>query len=141
MKITYPAIIEWNNEDKSYIVEFPDLQGCLTYGETLDEAKEMAKEALTAYLESVDLRKIKIKSPSKLQGNNIFYIEPDKKVGFAVWLRCEREEQGLTQVEFAKRLGVRFQTYQQIESPIKTNPTLSTIIKLEKVLNKNIVLV
>ncbi len=138
MKIAYPATIEGNEEDSAYIVDFPDLEGCFTFGETLEEAKNMASEALTAYLESVDSRKVKINTPSKLTGNNIFYIEPDKKVGFAVWLKSEREHQGLTQVEFAKKLGVRFQTYQRIENPIKTNPTLTTIIKLEKALNKNI---
>lgn len=33
-------------EDGAYLVEFPDLQGTFTYGETLEEAKAMAKEAM-----------------------------------------------------------------------------------------------
>lgn len=33
-------------EDGAYLVEFPDLPGTLTYGETLEEAKAMAKEAM-----------------------------------------------------------------------------------------------
>lgn len=37
-------------EDDVYLVEFPDLFGTLTYGETLEEAKTMAKEAMDATL-------------------------------------------------------------------------------------------
>ena len=33
-------------EDDAYLVEFPDLLGTLTYGETLEEAKAMAKDAM-----------------------------------------------------------------------------------------------
>ncbi len=38
-----PRIYE---EDGAYLVEFPDLLGTLTYGETLEEAKAMAKDAM-----------------------------------------------------------------------------------------------
>ena len=31
----------------------PDLSGCVTFGETLEEAKEMAKEAIELYVESL----------------------------------------------------------------------------------------
>ena len=48
-KISYPAVF---NEDKdSYFVEFPDLEGCLTSGTTIEEAFENAKEALGLYLD------------------------------------------------------------------------------------------
>ena len=32
----------------------PSLPGCITFGETIDEAKEMAKDAIEAYLKSVE---------------------------------------------------------------------------------------
>ena len=34
-----------------YWVEFPDLPGCLTQGDTLEEAYQYAKEALNLYLD------------------------------------------------------------------------------------------
>ncbi|MDQ0192060.1 type II toxin-antitoxin system HicB family antitoxin [Paenibacillus wynnii] len=34
-------------------VTFPDLPGCITCGYSLDEAKQMAKEALMLYLEDM----------------------------------------------------------------------------------------
>lgn len=36
-----------------YTVIVPSLPGCITYGSTLTEAKEMAKEAIELYLESL----------------------------------------------------------------------------------------
>lgn len=48
MKIFYPAII--HEEDGSFWAEFPDLNGCHTYGETLSETMECAEEALEGYV-------------------------------------------------------------------------------------------
>jgi antitoxin HicB len=36
-----------------FTVIVPSLPGCITYGSTLTEAKEMAKEAIELYLESL----------------------------------------------------------------------------------------
>ncbi len=36
-----------------FTVVVPSLPGCITYGSTLTEAKEMAKEAIELYLESL----------------------------------------------------------------------------------------
>lgn len=44
----YPAII--HKEENNYWVEFPDLAGCQTYGETLEETMTAAEEALGLYL-------------------------------------------------------------------------------------------
>ena len=136
--IAYPAKIEFDEEDKVYNVRFSDLSGCFTYGESIEEAKENAREALTGYLESIDLRKLKIPKPSGLKGEDIYYIEPEPKVAFAIWLKQTREDKGYTQEEIAKILGISYQTYQRFENPTKANPTLKTITKLEKVLNEKV---
>jgi antitoxin HicB len=36
-----------------YTVTVPSLPGCVTFGETLDEAKKMAEEAIMLYVESL----------------------------------------------------------------------------------------
>lgn len=136
--ITYPAKIAFDEEDKAYNVSFPDLSGCFTYGESVEEAKENAKEALTVYLESIDLRKLKVPKASELKGEDIYYIEPEPNVAFAIWLKQKREDKGYTQEEIAKILGIAYQTYQRFENPTKANPTLKTITKLEKVLNEKV---
>ncbi len=47
MKLAYPAI--FHKEDNSYWVEFPDMIGCNTFGDTLNETLFNAKEALEVH--------------------------------------------------------------------------------------------
>lgn len=62
---SYPAI--FHKENDSYWVEFPDLEGCFSSGETIEEAYENAKEALGMYLnKDGDLYERKIKKPSSI---------------------------------------------------------------------------
>ena len=42
----YPAIF---HEEDGYWVEFPNLEGCQTYGSTLEETMQLAQEALGLY--------------------------------------------------------------------------------------------
>lgn len=48
MKLIYPACF-YPSED-GYTVVFPDLQGCVTEGDTLSEAMEMAIDAASGWL-------------------------------------------------------------------------------------------
>lgn len=50
--LSYPAIFTY--EDNQYWVEFVDLEGCFSDGETLPEAMENAKEAMGLYLEDFE---------------------------------------------------------------------------------------
>ena len=34
----YQLEITWSEEDKAYVVNIPELQGCMTHGETVDDA-------------------------------------------------------------------------------------------------------
>ncbi len=61
-KVFYPAI--FHNEDGAYWAEFPDLPGCFTDGDTLEETIAMAKEALEGYLFTAKEHKREIKNPS-----------------------------------------------------------------------------
>lgn len=49
--IYYPAI--FHPEDIGYSVSIPDIDGCITQGDTLDEAVEMAQAAIGLMLEDV----------------------------------------------------------------------------------------
>lgn len=48
MLFVYPAV--FHKEEDAYWVEFPDLEGCHTYGGSIPETMEAAQEALSAYL-------------------------------------------------------------------------------------------
>ena len=130
---------EKNDDETLFIVEFPDLPGCQTYGETELEALNNAQEALTGYLMSIDSRKIKIPDPSELKGKNIQYIIPEKNVSFAIWLKKTREKAGLSQKDVAEKLNIAYQTYQKFEDPEKTNPTLKTMMRLEEVFEEELI--
>ena len=48
-KIYYPAV--FHPEDRGYSVSVPDLDGCFTQGDTLEEAVEMTMDAIGLMLE------------------------------------------------------------------------------------------
>ena len=66
MKAVYPAVIipEYRGE---YSVIFPDLDGCVTCGDDLTHALEMAQEALGLYLVALEEHKIDIPVPSEIK--------------------------------------------------------------------------
>ncbi|MBI4382437.1 MAG: type II toxin-antitoxin system HicB family antitoxin [Nitrospinae bacterium] len=138
MILSYPAKIKYVAEDKAYLVEFPDLPGCLTEGKTLDDARHNAKEALTGYLASVFERNFKIPAPSDIKGKGVYRVEPEPEVSVPVVLRKLRETRNLTQGDIAKVLGISYQAYQRLEKPGKSNPTLKTLERLAKVFDKDL---
>lgn len=64
MLFIYPAI--FHKENNSYWVEFPDLEGCQTYGDTLNETMEYAQEALSAYLLTLLEQNLPLSQPSDI---------------------------------------------------------------------------
>jgi len=136
--IAYPAKFI-KSTDGGYVVEFVDIPSCITEGDTLEEAKTMAKEALSAMLFSLDSRKMSIPEPSIIKRKGIHYIEPELKIAFAITLKKERERLGLSQKDVAERMNVNWTYYQRIENPRRTNPTLGTIEKLQKVFNRQFI--
>jgi antitoxin HicB len=52
MKRPYRKVIS-GDADEGFLIEVPDLPGCMTAGETMEEAVGMLPEAMTAWLESV----------------------------------------------------------------------------------------
>jgi len=69
MLFIYPAI--FHKEDNSYWVEFPDLEGCQTFGETLKETVELAQEAMAAYIETLLEQGKELPSPSEIKDISI----------------------------------------------------------------------
>lgn len=46
----YTVIISWSRVDEAFIVEVPELPGCMTHGETYQEAIAMAEDAMRGWL-------------------------------------------------------------------------------------------
>ena len=62
-KIFYPAVFH-PEDDGGYSVDFPDLLGCVTEGDTLEEAMAMAEDALGIYLYTLKEDKEEASAPS-----------------------------------------------------------------------------
>jgi antitoxin HicB len=52
----YRIDITWSPEDECYVVNIPELEGCMTHGETLEKAVANAREAIGGYIESLKAR-------------------------------------------------------------------------------------
>ena len=50
---TFTIILEPDEEDGGYTVTVPALPGCITQGDTLEDAIAMAKDAIQVYVESL----------------------------------------------------------------------------------------
>lgn len=61
----YPAI--FHKEGNGFWVEFPDLEGCQSYGDTLKETMNNAQEALGLYIASKLDDNEKINNPSDIK--------------------------------------------------------------------------
>lgn len=62
----YIALIH-KDRDSDYGVSFPDLPGCITAGATLEEARDMAREALALHLEGLTVDGEVIPEPSVME--------------------------------------------------------------------------
>jgi len=105
------------------------MKNVLTYGNSYEEALKMAKEALDGCLSSSIDNNFVIPDASYNGGET---VEVEPRIAFALELRRERGT--MTQTEVAQKAGMSYQQYQRLENPRKTNPTLSTLSKLQKIL-------
>ena len=80
MLFVYPAI--FHKEDDAYWVEFPDLEGCHTFGSSINETMEAAQEALSAYLLTLLEQEKAIAPPSDISVVQV-------KDGFSSLVSCD----------------------------------------------------
>jgi predicted RNase H-like HicB family nuclease len=52
MKIKYELIIYWSDVDQSFIVEVPELPGCMADGETYQEAVQNVEVVIQEWIET-----------------------------------------------------------------------------------------
>lgn len=65
----YPAVFSY--EDDGISIEFPDLPGCLTCGDTTEEALKNAKEAMELYMYGLEEDGEDIPSPTEIKNIKI----------------------------------------------------------------------
>jgi antitoxin HicB len=50
---TYTVVLSWDADIGGYNVEVPALPGCVTQGDTIDEALENAREAIAGFIKAL----------------------------------------------------------------------------------------
>jgi predicted RNase H-like HicB family nuclease len=110
----YIALIH-KDDDSDYGVSFPDFPGCVTAGSTLDEAREMAAEALAFHIEGMKEDNEPIPEPSDLASvmrerdnkNAVaFLVEVDTRPSKTVRVNITLPEDVLKEIDaFAEREG------------------------------------
>lgn len=80
-KIYYPVL--FHPEGSGYSVSVPDLDGCFSQGETVEEAVEMVQDAIGLYLEDVET----VPTPSRPEslrttGNDFLMVVPYDEVDY-----------------------------------------------------------
>ena len=53
MEKRFKVILEWNDDESGYTVTVPALPGCVSEGDTLQEALDNVREAITGFIEAV----------------------------------------------------------------------------------------
>jgi predicted RNase H-like HicB family nuclease len=49
-KVHYSMIIQWSDEDQAYLVTVPELPGCMTHGDTYEEAVQQGQDAIESWI-------------------------------------------------------------------------------------------
>lgn len=83
MIMIYPAV--FHNENDSFWVEFPDLEGCQSCGKNLPETIELAQEALGLYIASRLDNKESIPQASDITGLQV-------SNGFLSYVSCDADK-------------------------------------------------
>jgi antitoxin HicB len=140
MKITIPCKITYSAEDKCWYVEAPGFyDGIMTDGDTLEEAKEMASEAISGLIGSYIDNNIPFNIPSMPDLLDYYAIPLEPGLSFALWLRNKRKTHNMSLADVAEKMGVKYQVYQKLENPKTANPTLKTLRKIERIFGDELI--
>jgi predicted RNase H-like HicB family nuclease len=47
----YSMLIRWSEEDQAYLVTVPELSGCITHGNTYEEAVKQGQDAIETWID------------------------------------------------------------------------------------------
>jgi antitoxin HicB len=124
---------EIEKENGLFISRFPDMSNVKTCGDTQEEALCMAADALNAVLESEIAHGFPVRPPAYTKG---YPIAVANHIVVSIRLRELRGNE--SQASIAKKLGLTYQSYQRLENPQKSNPTVKTLEKIAHVFGKNL---
>ena len=48
----YSMLIQWDKDDRIYVVTVPELPGCMTHGKSYEEAVRQGQDAIASWIEA-----------------------------------------------------------------------------------------
>ncbi|WP_028865096.1 type II toxin-antitoxin system HicB family antitoxin [Psychromonas aquimarina] len=115
----YPIAIETGDADHAYGVAFPDLPGCFSAGDSLEEAITNAKEAVEFYLEDLAERG---KLPPLATGLSVLQQDEEYK-GWA-WAVIDVDVEPYMGKSEKKNVTLPSLLYKKIDSQVIAHPEL-----------------
>jgi antitoxin HicB len=139
MRLAYPMrfTLEEGSLEVFNVEGIEPLDGIFTFGETMDDARMMARDALSGVLASMLDHGEVIPRPTHAEGPDIQLIEPEPEIVAPILLRWAREEARLTQGEVATRMGVTQQAYQRLERS-GANPSVKTLARAARAMGRTL---
>lgn len=134
MNTLFPAI--FTPEESGYSVQFVDIPGAITEGETIEECMFNAREALSGIIESDMDHGHEIPRPTE-NVEGAYYIAPEAKVQSALLVRWARNGRSLADI--ARALDTSWPAAQRLEDPNHW-PSLKQLEKAAAALGKKLVL-
>lgn len=128
---------EIHKEEDGYFAECIELKGCMTQGDTLDELKEMAEDALNCYLlEPIDSKFTPHPLPdpdleNSRYSHELLLVECSSQVALVTALRDYRFTHKLTQHQMREALGMKHRnSYVRLER--EGNPSMNMLDRIRK---------
>jgi antitoxin HicB len=136
----YWALLAKDKESGTVLASFPDHPHVNTFGETRDEAVDMAEDALNETLTVEFERGMKVparsRRPGAPAGSEAVFVPLRPAVRMAFLLRRWRGREGFTQRDMARALGISYQSYQRMERTGRANLTVATLDRIARALGK-----
>ncbi len=125
-------------KDGGYSVSFPDLDGCFTQGDTLDEALERAKEAMELTLEDVfDGHPLPEYRTRENRPRGLYRVDVSPSLATALQIAVIRGR--VPQAVMARDMGMTPQAYMRLEDP-KSNLSVKMLDRFAKAVGKRLVI-
>ncbi len=126
-------VAKLTREGKHWLVDFPDCPGCQTFGDSKEEALDMAADALAGWLASV-LKHGDVPPAAKTRARRAMVpVAVPAPLAVIAMIRRRRAELGLTQKQLADRVGVSEQQMAKLEDP-DTNSSLGSVERVMRAL-------
>lgn len=120
-----------------------DFFSCTAFGATFEQLKINCSRALHSdltvppntciYLTPREDQRLCTSLEERKLPPDVFTVSVRPGAAFALSLREIRTERVLFQRQVARRLSMQLSAYQRLEDPLRANPTLATIARVQKV--------